>query len=72
MPIIALMFQGCMVILSDDVFVCTIGKVVDANDLYMISDPNYLEIGSGESRTKNDKITGKAIIGGVPVSIIKE
>lgn len=50
------MVSGCMVIWSDDVFVATMFKVVDANDLDLISEPNYLQIGSGLSRTKNDKI----------------
>jgi hypothetical protein len=67
--IIGMMVTGCLVIWTDDVFIATVGKVVDANDLYMISDPCYLEIGSGESRTKNDKIKAGAIIGGVPVSV---
>jgi hypothetical protein len=52
----ALNCAGCMVIWSDDVFIATMFKVVDANDLYVISEPNYLEIGSGVSKTKNDKL----------------
>ena len=64
-----LFVQGCMVIWSDEVFVGTLFKVVDANDLELIAEPNYLQIGSGHSKTKNDKIKGTAIIGGVPVVV---
>ena len=67
--ILLALLPGCLVIWSDDVFIASVGKVVDANDLYMISEPNYIEIGSGESETINDKIKAGAIIGGVPVSI---
>lgn len=63
------MNYGCMVIWTDDVFIGTVLKVVDANDLYMISEPNYLEIGSGDSKTENDKIKASALIGTVPVVV---
>ncbi len=63
--ILMLTFSGCMIIWSDDVFVCTVFKAVDANDLDLIAEPNYLQVGSGSSRTKNDKI--EAIVPGVGI-----
>ena len=63
------LFSGCMVIWTDDVFIGTVFKSVDANDIDMISEPNYLQIGSGNSRTRNDNIKLKAVIGNVPVSL---
>ena len=60
---------GCTVIWHDDVFIGTLFKEVDANDLDMIAEPNYLQIGSGDSRTKNDKIKASTVVGGVPVII---
>ena len=33
-----------------------LGIDVDANDLDIIAEPNYIQIGSGKSRTENDKI----------------
>jgi len=67
--IVALACNGCMVIWHDNVFVCTLFKTVDANDLDMIADPNYIQIGSGSSRTNNDKVKASAIISGVPVTV---
>ena len=61
--------SGCMVIWSDDVFIGTLFKEVDANDLDMIAEPNYLQIGSGDSETYNDKISATAIVGGMPVKV---
>jgi len=64
-----LSLTGCTVIWHDDVFIGTLFKEVDANDLDMIAEPNYLQIGSGDSRTKNDKIKASTVVGGVPVII---
>lgn len=61
--------NGCMVIWSDDVFIGTMFKSVDANNLEFISEPNLLQICSGNSRTDNDEIKAGAIVGGVPISI---
>jgi hypothetical protein len=59
------MSYGCTVIWTDDVFIGTLFKTVDANDIELIAEPDYLQIGSGHSRTENDKI--EAIIPGVGV-----
>ncbi len=48
--------MGCTVIWHDDVFIGTLFKEVDANDLDMIAEPNYLQIGSGNSKSRNDKV----------------
>ena len=57
--------QGCMVIWSDQVLVVTLFKTVDANDIDLIAEPNYIQIGSGKSKTKNDSI--EAIIPAVGI-----
>ncbi len=67
-----LFLTGCMVIWSDHVFIATLFKVVDANNLEMISEPNYLQIVSGDSETRNDNIKLKALVGGVPVGLESE
>jgi hypothetical protein len=46
-----------MVIWTDDVFIGTLLKTVDANDIDLIAEPNYIQIGSGKSRTRNDNAT---------------
>ncbi len=61
------MVGGCMVIWGNDVFVATLFKTVDANDLDIIAEPNYFQIGSGDSETENDSVKLKALVGGVPV-----
>ena len=61
--------SGCLVIWTDEVFVGTLFKEVDANNLDMIAEPNHLEIGSGDSETRNNDISATAIVGGVPVKI---
>ena len=48
--------SGCMVIWTDDVFIATAFKTVDANDIALVADPNGTKIGSGVSKTQNDKI----------------
>lgn len=47
---------GCTVIWTDDVFIGTLFKSVDANDIELIAEPNYLQIGSGHSKTSNDSV----------------
>jgi hypothetical protein len=42
------------VIWTDDAFVYTFAKTVDANDLSVVV--NKTKIGSGQTKTKNDKI----------------
>jgi len=64
--------SGCLVIWTDDVLIVTAFKTVDANDLNVFADPNQTRIGSGTTKTKNDKIKAKAIIGTVPVSLESE
>ena len=56
MAISLLAFSGCMVIWSDEVFIGTLFKTVDANDLNIIAEPNYIQIGSGQSKSDNDNI----------------
>ena len=63
------MLQGCMVIWTEQAFVYTFAKTVDANDLGIIAEPNYIQIGSGQSRTTNDNVKASAIVGGIPVII---
>lgn len=62
-----LVLGGCMVIWTDDVFIGTMFKAVDANDIELIAEPNYLQIGSGVSKTTNDKI--RVITPGVGVKV---
>ena len=50
------LITGCTVIWSDDVFVGTLFKNFDASQLEMISEPNYLQIGSDTLKTKNTPI----------------
>jgi hypothetical protein len=63
------MCYGCLIIKTDHVFIATLFKTVDANDLDMVVEPDSTAIGSGVSRTKNDSIKASAIVGGVPVRI---
>ena len=51
-----LAIPGCLVIWTDQAFILSFAKTADANDLDMIAEPNYLQIGSGQTRTKNDPI----------------
>jgi type III secretory pathway lipoprotein EscJ len=53
---ILLCLTGCMVFWTDQVFIVTAFKVVDANDLALLVDPNITSIKSGQTETKNDKI----------------
>ena len=71
MILIALLFSltGCMMLWHNDVLIVTLFKEVDANDLDMIAEPNYLQIGSGVSKTKNDNLKASALIGGIPVIV---
>jgi hypothetical protein len=61
--------SGCMVLWTDHAFLYTFAKSVDTKELALVADPNSTKIGSGQTKTKNDKIKGTAIIGGVPVQI---
>ena len=61
--------SGCTVIWTDHAFIYTFAKTVEAKDLGLIADPNSTRIGSGETRTKNDKVKASALIGGVPVTV---
>jgi len=61
--------SGCMVFWTDQVFVLSLFKTVDANDIDIIVEPNYVQIGSGTSKTRNDNLKFKTIIGTVPVSL---
>jgi hypothetical protein len=45
-----------MVIWTDQVFVATAFKTVEAKDLGLVADPNSTRIGSGQTKTENDKI----------------
>ena len=65
--IFGMLSGGCTVIWTDDLFVGTLFKTVDANDLDIIAEPNYIQIGSGQTKTKNDKVKASVIISGVPV-----
>jgi len=47
---------GCGIIWTDDVFILTILKNVGATEIEMISEPDYLQIGSGTYKSKNDKV----------------
>lgn len=67
-----LYLSGCMVFWTDQVFVLSLFKTVDANDIDVIVEPNYVQIGSGSSRTNNDDIKLRTIIGGMPVSLESE
>ena len=60
---------GCAVIWTDHAFIYTFAKTVDAIDLGFVADPNQTRIGSGETKTNNDKIKATAIIGTVPVVV---
>jgi hypothetical protein len=66
---VMMLIPGCMVIWTDQAFVATIFKTVDANDIELIAEPNYIQIGSGQTKTKNDKIKASGIIGGMPVRV---
>ena len=46
--------QGCIVIWSDHVFVCTMFENVDANSIELIAESNYLQVG-GVGKTTNDR-----------------
>ena len=70
--ILGMLCSGCMVIWTDQAFVYTCFKTVDANDLDIIAEPNYVQIGSGQTKTQNDSIKASAIIGGVPIVIESE
>jgi hypothetical protein len=61
----ALIFSisGCMIICSDQVFVATLFKTVDANNLIIVADPNQTRIGSGQTKTRNDKVKAITTIG---------
>ena len=63
---------GCMLIWHDDVLVVTLFKTVDANDIGLIAEPNYIQIGSGKGKTSNDKLKASALVGVVPVVIETE
>jgi hypothetical protein len=65
-------FSGCMIFWTDQVFVLSLFKTIDANEVEVIVEPNYVQIGSGNSRTNNDTIKLRTIIGGVPVSLESE
>jgi hypothetical protein len=60
---------GCTIIWTDHAFIYTFAKTVDAKGLGFVADPNSTRIGSGDTKTENDKIKGTAVIGGVPVVI---
>lgn len=47
---------GCSLIWTDDIFLCTWFKEVDAANIEMISEPNYLQMGSGILRSKSKSI----------------
>ena len=64
---VAISVSGCTVIWTDHAFIYTFAKTVDAKDLGLVADPNSTRIGSGETKTENDKIKGTAVIGTVPV-----
>jgi hypothetical protein len=49
-----MLIPGCLVIWTDDAFVYTFAKTVDANDLSVVV--NKTKIGSGQTKTQNDKI----------------
>ena len=51
-----LLLSGCFVLWTDDVFVGTIFKTADVDGLELMADPNGIQIGSGQSRTENDKL----------------
>jgi hypothetical protein len=51
---VMMLIPGCLVIWTDDAFVYTFAKTVDANDLSVVV--NKTKIGSGQTKTKNDKI----------------
>ena len=53
---ITVAITGCMVIWTDHAFIATAFKTVDANDIAVVADPNGTKIGSGVSRTENDKL----------------
>jgi hypothetical protein len=57
LSILLFLSSGCLVIWSDDVFVGTLLKNVDAGDIEMIAEPNYLQMGSSTLKSTNDKIT---------------
>jgi hypothetical protein len=63
LAVLIFVLSGCMIIWSDQVFVATFMKTVDANDLDIIAEPNYVQIGSGQTKTKNDKIKATTIYG---------
>ena len=48
--------SGCMVIATDTVFIGTLFKTVDANDINLVADANSTRIGSGVTSTTNDKL----------------
>jgi hypothetical protein len=58
-----LLLSGCLVIWHDNVLVVTFMKTADANDISMIAEPNYLEIGGSRGKTENDKIKLTTIYG---------
>jgi hypothetical protein len=51
-----LFFSGCSVLWTDYIFVGTLFKNFDANDVEMIADPNYVQIGGSIIKSKNDSI----------------
>lgn len=51
-----LAIQGCMIIKTDHAFVLTFAKTVDAEALAFIADSDETKIGSGKTKTNNDKI----------------
>jgi len=50
------LIPGCMIIWTDQVFVTTLFKTVDADDLGIIAEPNYTQVGSSRAKTKNDRV----------------
>jgi hypothetical protein len=61
--VLMMTLSGCMVIWTDQAFVYTFAKTVDANDLGLIAEPNYVQIGSGQTKTKNNKVKAITTIG---------
>jgi hypothetical protein len=65
---VMMLIPGCMVIWTDQAFVATIFKTVDANDIELIAEPDYIQIGSGQTKTKNDNVTVISPAGGIKSS----
>ena len=63
LAVLVICISCCMVIWTDQAFVYTFAKTVDANDLDIIAEPNYVQIGSGQTKTRNDKVKAITTIG---------